>query len=87
MTEYKCGNCREVFVLSPKARFCPECGSSSLNLVIKELTEPAQKETLGIYSPPASIAELEGNEAVKDTLAIDINEEEDRPRRPRRRSK
>ncbi len=37
MTEYKCGNCREVHILSPKARFCPSCGSSSLNLVIKEL--------------------------------------------------
>jgi rRNA maturation endonuclease Nob1 len=51
MTEFNCGSCREVFVLSPRAKFCPECGSSSLNLVIKELTEPAQKETLGVYSP------------------------------------
>jgi hypothetical protein len=75
MTEFKCGNCREVFVLSPKAKFCPECGSSSLNLIIKELTEPAQKETLGVYSP-----EADGTNAVDH----DHKEEEDQPRRRRR---
>ncbi len=72
MTEYKCGNCREVHILSPKARFCPNCGSSSLNLVIKELEEPAQKETLGVYSPP-------------DFSSVsDEKEEEDQPRQLRR---
>jgi len=70
MTEYKCGNCREVHVLSPKAKLCPNCGSSSLSLLIKELTEPTQKETLGVYSPPEP-----------DTS---IKEEEDQPRRSRR---
>ena len=72
MTEFKCGNCREVYVLSPKARFCPNCGSSSLNLIIKELKEPAQKETLGVYSPRES-----------DNIS-DQKEEEDQPRRRRR---
>ena len=52
MTEYKCRNCQEVHLLSRGARFCPSCGSTSLVLVIKELTEPAQKETLGVYTPP-----------------------------------
>ncbi len=52
MTEYKCGNCREVHLLARGARFCPSCGSTSLVLVIKELNEPAQKETLGVYTPP-----------------------------------
>ena len=80
MTEFKCGNCREVYVLSPKARFCPNCGSSSLNLIIKELKEPAQKETLGVYSPrvgpDVQLPSIDAAELVK--------EEEDQPRRRRR---
>jgi len=80
MTEFKCGNCREVYVLSPKARFCPNCGSSSLNLIIKELKEPAQKETLGVYSPrvgpDVQLPSIDTAELVK--------EEEDQPRRRRR---
>lgn len=86
MTEYKCGNCAEVFVLSPKAKFCPECGSSSLKMVIKELKEPSQKETIGVYSPTATPAEL-GLSPDELSLApgLEIKDEEDRPRRPRRR--
>ena len=85
LTEFKCGNCREVHVLSPKAKFCPNCGSSSLNLIIKELKEPAQKETLGVYSPetkesPYKIASEAGQEAYDEA----IKEEEDQPRRRRR---
>ncbi len=52
MTEYKCENCREGHLLAPNARFCPSCGSTSLILLIKELNEPTQKETLGIYTLP-----------------------------------
>ncbi len=77
MTEYKCGNCREIHILSPKARFCPNCGSSSLNLVIKELTEPAQKETLGVYTPADTTT-------ADFSIIIDEKEEEDQPRRRRR---
>jgi hypothetical protein len=80
MTEFKCGSCREVFVLSPKAKFCPNCGSSSLNLVIKELTEPAQKETLGVYSP-RTVAPIDAG--IIDTAGL-VREEEDQPRRRRR---
>jgi hypothetical protein len=80
MTEFNCGNCKEVHILSPKARFCPDCGSSSLNLIIKELKEPAQRETLGVYSPQ-TIAGIEG-EGI-DTAELS-KEEEDRPRRRRR---
>ena len=82
LTEFKCENCKEVHILSPKARLCPNCGSSSLNLIIKELKEPAQKETLGVYSPitidtPASSPDL--------SLGLtDHKEEEDQPRRRRR---
>jgi len=77
LTEFKCGNCREVFVLSPKAKFCPNCGSSSLNLLIKELKEPAQKETLGVYSPEEILG--------PDFPAVnDQKEEEDQPRTRRR---
>lgn len=83
MTEYKCGNCAEVFVLSPKARFCPECGSSSLRMVIKELKEPSQKETIGVYSPEPTLAEVLGPDT--SFTPTEITEEEDRPRRPRRR--
>jgi hypothetical protein len=39
MTQYQCGNCRELSLLGPSARFCPYCGSSSLILVIKEEAE------------------------------------------------
>jgi DNA-directed RNA polymerase subunit RPC12/RpoP len=80
LTEYKCGNCKEVFVLSPKAKFCPDCGSSSLNLIIKELKEPAQKETLGVYSPRT----LESIDAGTIDTAEVTREEEDQPRRRRR---
>ena len=51
MTQFKCGNCQEIQNLSPKSRFCPICGSSSLNLVVKEQAEPASKETIGVYTP------------------------------------
>ena len=91
MTEFKCGNCREVFVLSPKARFFPNCGSSSLNLIIKELKEPAQKETLGVYSPSETKTDhfdttteyAEARKSLIDQLT-DQKEEEDQPRRRRR---
>jgi len=80
MTEFKCGNCKEVLILSPRARFCPECGSTSLNLIVKELKEPAQKETLGVYSPQNTtgidVGSIETTELVR--------EEEDQPRRRRR---
>jgi len=82
LTEFKCGNCREVHILSPKARFCPNCGSSSLNLIVKELKEPAQKETLGVYSPD-TIHEP----TTQPDLSLrfsDVKEEEDQPRRRRR---
>jgi hypothetical protein len=86
--EYKCGSCREISALSPKARFCPVCGSSSLVLVVKELAEPAQKETVGVYKtatieqplveqmPGMTVPETEPAE-LKRTL------EEDKPRRRR----
>jgi len=82
MTEFKCGNCREVYVLSPKARFCPNCGSSSLNLIIKELKEPAQKETLGVYSPDTIHEDATVNDL--SLASTEIKEEEDQPRRRRR---
>jgi len=82
LTEFKCGNCREVYILSPKAKFCPNCGSSSLNLVIKELKEPAQRETLGVYSPD-TIHEAATQPDFSPTSS-DIKEEEDQPRRRRR---
>ena len=71
--EYKCGSCREISVLSPKSKFCPICGSSSLVLVVRELAEPAQKETVGVYKS-ATIAASEPDATT---------EEEDRPRRRR----
>ena len=72
--EYKCDSCRETSALSPKARFCPVCGSSSLILVVKELVEPQQKETVGVYKTAT----------VKDeTKLATVIEEEDRPRRRR----
>lgn len=80
MTEFKCGNCKEVLILSPRARFCPECGSTSLNLIVKELKEPAQKETLGVYSPQTT-ARLEVGTVETAEL---VREEEDQPRRRRR---
>jgi DNA-directed RNA polymerase subunit RPC12/RpoP len=80
MTEFKCGNCKEVLILSPQARFCPECGSTSLNLIVKELKEPAQKETLGVYSPQTNAGIDVGN---IETTEL-IKEEEDQPRRRRR---
>ncbi len=52
MTQFKCGSCQEIQNLPPKSRFCPICGSTSLNLVVKEQAEPAAKETIGVYIPP-----------------------------------
>jgi hypothetical protein len=52
MTQFKCGNCQEIHNISPNARFCPTCGSSSLNLVVKEQVEPMSKETIGVYTAP-----------------------------------
>jgi hypothetical protein len=87
--EYKCGSCREVSTLSPRAKFCPVCGSSSLILVVKELAEPTQKETVGVYKS-ATIAEetphfalspfSQSTEPESDNI---VKEEEDRPRRRR----
>jgi len=51
MTEFKCGNCQEIQNLHPNSRFCPICGSTSLNLVVKEQAEPASRETIGVYTP------------------------------------
>ena len=89
-SEYKCGNCREIFVLSPKSKFCPECGSSSLNLIIKELKEPPQKESLGVYSPAPDVRSVLGPIEPEEILGssepdVTIKLEEDQPRRPRRR--
>jgi DNA-directed RNA polymerase subunit RPC12/RpoP len=80
MTEFKCGNCKEILILSPRARFCPECGSTSLNLIVKELMEPAQKETLGVYSPQTTA----GIDVGSIETAEITREEEDQPRRRRR---
>jgi hypothetical protein len=87
--EYKCGSCREISVLSPRAKFCPVCGSSSLILVVKEQAEPTQKETVGVYKtatanveelgPKADFWKLEPG-ALKPPVE---KEEEDRPRRKR----
>ncbi len=66
MTEYKCGNCREVILLAPNARFCPSCGSTSLVLLIKELTEPAQKETLGVYTPQLDVSTITTEELARE---------------------
>ena len=74
--EYKCGNCREVSRLSPKAKFCPFCGSSSLILVVKEQAEPHQKETVGVYNT----ATINDSESVLAALKETITEEEDQPR-------
>ncbi len=67
MTQFKCGNCQEIQNLSPKSRFCPVCGSSSLNLLVKEQAEPAAKETIGVYTPPAlSFADISPTEEEED---------------------
>ena len=93
MAAYKCGNCRETFALSLKARFCPECGSSSLILVVREQAEPNQRETVGVYKS-ATIADSQPeaesgffigafptpSESEPDNTT---KEEEDRPRRRR----
>jgi hypothetical protein len=91
--EYKCGSCREVSALSPKARFCPVCGSSSLVLVVKELTEPSQKETVGVYNTATMKALAKKKEPlVSGSAFVEIvendqlsaeKEEEDKPRRRR----
>ena len=82
--EYKCGSCREISALSPKARFCPVCGSSSLVLVVRELVEPTQKETVGVYNT-ATIDASHSKTATPTESEPDVlpKEEEDRPRRRR----
>jgi len=52
MTEYKCGNCREISRLGPSARFCPYCGSSSLNLIIKEASEEPAAIIPSVWAAP-----------------------------------
>jgi hypothetical protein len=91
--EYKCRSCREISLLSPKARFCPVCGSSSLVLIVKELTEPTQKETVGVYKTATMKAIAKQKEPlVSGSAFMEIvendqpsaeKEEEDRPRRRR----
>ncbi len=71
MTEFKCGSCQEIQNLSPKSRFCPICGSTSLTLIVKEQAEPGSRETIGVYTPEPDVA---------------VVEEEDQPRRRSRRS-
>ncbi len=73
MTQYACGNCRELSNLSPRARFCPVCGSTSLILIVKEQAEPAARETIGVYTP----------EPEPDTVYL---EEEDQPSQRSKRS-
>ena len=83
--EYKCSSCREISALSPKAKFCPVCGSSSLILVVKEKAEPSQKETIGVYKS-ATIQEMPGMtvpEIDPTELKRALEEEEDKPRRKR----
>lgn len=81
MPEYKCGNCKETLSLSPRAKFCPECGSSSLNMIIKEVkAEPSSKETVGVYSPPA----IFGHDEISFTPDEIAKEEEGQPRKRRR---
>ena len=89
--EYKCGSCREVSALSPRAKFCPVCGSSSLILVVKEQAEPHQKETIGVYNSATMKATVENalisgshyTEIVENTEPPATKEEEDKPRRRR----
>jgi len=62
--------------------------------VIKELKEPAQRETLGVYSPSeaqtattrATVPDLSLRAATEDssTAVADQKEEEDQPRRRKR---
>ncbi len=78
MTEYKCGSCREIHLLKQGSRFCPSCGSTSLVLVIKELVEPAQKETLGVYTPPENVTQLD----VSNITTSELTREEKPKRRP-----
>ncbi len=82
--EYKCGSCREVSVLSPKSKFCPICGSSSLILVVKEQVEPAQRETVGVYdtttSDASTFSKVETFGEFTETEPSIQKEEEDRPR-------
>ncbi len=60
-------------LLSPNARYCSYCGSNSLILVVTELKEPAQKETLGVYVPP-----------VLDVSKIPVEDLVPKEQRPRR---
>jgi hypothetical protein len=90
--EYRCNSCREASSLSPKAKFCPVCGSTSLILVVKEQAEPAQKETVGVYNS-ATLAEGTrfGADLPSETSTVVVEsepdtsekEEEDQPRRNR----
>lgn len=82
MTEYKCGNCSEISRLGPNARFCPYCGSTSLNLVIKEESALVPfyrlEQMPGVTEPDYDI------EAIKrGTVKL---KEEKKPRRPKQAS-
>jgi hypothetical protein len=81
--EYKCGSCREVSTLSPRAKFCPVCGSSSLILVVKEQAEPTQKETVGVYKTATIANQFTLSQSTEPELDTIVKEEEDRPRRKR----
>ncbi len=76
MTQFKCGNCQEIQKLSPKSRFCPICGSSSLNLVVKEQAEPASRETIGVYT---RVGDLQVSPDYTEISPDEIVEEEDQP--------
>ncbi len=75
MTQFKCGSCQEIQNLSPKSKFCPICGSTSLNLVVKEQAEPAAKETIGVYTRTDDHAEISLGDIFEDNTL----EEEDQP--------
>ncbi len=86
MTEFRCDNCKEIHNLSQRAKFCPNCGSTSLNLVVKEQSEPSAKETIGVYTPePPSPETVPFNDF---TLFAAVNTTETlEAEKPRRRSK
>jgi len=70
MTEYQCGNCREFSRLGPSARFCPYCGSSSLNLIIKEGPDEIRKAALDLHDAGVALG-----------IEIGRSMEEKKPRR------
>ncbi len=83
MTQFKCGNCQEIHNITHKTRFCPTCGSTSLNLVVKEQAESMSKETIGVYT---SVVEQDSRVATVqniETVAYDVEEERPRPRSKR----